>query len=1331
MCYKIIIRLLLDVCLLLFVSASYAVNIGSYYFRNIGLAEGLSHSTVNVIYQDKTGFIWFGTKDGLNKYDGINIRVFKRENSKLGNNVITTIYEDSEGKLWVGTDAGVYIYDPLLEDFEHFDCQIDNAGNIINRTITCIDADDKGNIWIAADYQGLFCYDISKKTLSSFAENVGEKQSNVTCFRFIKSRLWLSLYENNLFYSDDYTSYESFKDEKGFEPFKGCVINSCIEGLHNCLYIASSIGLFELNMTTNTVHKLLNVYVRSICFSNEDELWAGTEQGIYIYNLKLHTYECMGASEVDDQYSLSDNAIYSIFKDREDGIWIGSYFGGVNYYNKKFSFFKKYYPRDDLKYFGRRVREFCSSNDGTVWIGTEDRGLFNFNPNGGKLTPFNHPLLYHNVHGLCLDGNYLWVGTFSGGLNRIDLHSGNLKHYEKNDNKNSLNANNIFAICKTSTGELWIGTTSGLLRYNRDTDDFINVPELDNVFVYDILEDYKGQLWIATYSDGVYCYDLPHKLWKNYKNSALDSSSLPYDKIIGLFEDSRKDLWIMTQGYGICRFNREKDNFVSYNVSNGFPSNIVYDIIEDNSGLLWLSTNNGLVQFHPDNGVKHVYTTANGLLENQFNYKSGYKDNNGILYFGSINGFVSLNPSDFVSDRVDVPAPPSIVLTDFFLFNKRIDVGNVDSPLKQSITLTDKLQLEADQNSFSLCAPVLSYQAPQSNIVFYRLDGFDKEWNSITENNSRISYSNLPYGKYVLRVRGANSDGVWCTEERILHIDVFPPFYLSWQAYLVYFLLSVLSIYYLIYYFRKRSLRKHMQAVELFKYEKEREIYNAKIDFFTNVAHEIRTPLTLIKNPLENVLENGNINDDVKEDLEIMDLNTNRLLDLVNQLLDFRKTETKGFRLNLVNCNVAEIIRNTYKRFTPTARDKKIDFRLQIPDELDCPVDMEGFTKIISNLFNNAIKYGSTYIYVEASFSDEENMFQLKITNDGEIVPLDMREEIFKPFTQCQDGLSNHVQGTGIGLALARSLAELHGGTLYMDSDTDVNRFILNIPYNKDESSLALKSVGGHEQDLSEVDNDNENDYAKYDYTLLVVEDNVGMRNFLQKELSKYYNVLLADNGTKALEVLQKNIVNLIISDVMMPEMDGLELCNHIKTNLDYCHIPVILLTAKTNLQSRIEGLKVGADAYVDKPFSMKFLFVSIANLLKSREQLHSAFMNAPFLPTNNILINKADEEFLKKLNDIVQVNLQNPDFSLLDIADQLCMSRSSLNRKIKGLLDITPNDYIRIERLKKAAVLLKEGNTKINEVCYMVGFNTPSYFAKCFQKQFGVLPKDFVGEKQ
>lgn len=1293
-----------------------------YYFRTLDTMSGLSHSTVNVMLQDCNGFMWMGTKDGLNRYDGLSFRVFHKEDSGLGNNFVTALHEDKDGDIWVGTDAGVYIYHPGREDFSSFDKIPSGMDGRIKRSVTCIASDGRGNVWIASDGEGLFCYDKKAGSLKTCIAYAEKALPNITHFWFGEDCVWMGCYEDNLYLFDEKSGIKGFKDNEGRESFKGKIINASVKGLHNCLYVAASDGLWEINLTTRKVRSLLKEYVRSVCLRTDTELWAGTEQGLYIYDLKKDTCVHLTTSVSDDRYALSDNAIYSVFKDKEGGMWIGSYFGGVNYYPYPYTYFEKYYPHDGLLYMGRRVREFCADNDGMVWIGTEDKGLFCFNPSDGSLKPFVHPDLYHNIHGLCLDGNSLWVGTFAGGLNRIDLRTRRLKHYRKGDAPNTLNADNVFSVFRSSTDEVWIGTTSGLLRYNRTTDDFTRIRQMENVFVYDIQEDSSGRLWMATYSDGVFCYDIPHGEWRKYSRQADDSTSLPYNKVISIFEDSRKRLWFMTQGAGFCRYVFETDSFVRYDMSDGFPSNIVYKMLEDDNGLLWLATNNGLVSFQPETEIKHLYTTANGLLDNQFNYQSGYKDEKGKLYLGSINGFVSFDPSTFIRNKQISP----IVLTDFFLYNKRILIGGKDSPLQQSVTLSDAITLDADQNSFSLRAVVLSYQAPLSNRVLYKLDGFDKEWFLLDNADSRISYSNLPYGSYTLRVRGANSDGIWNPSEKTLQIKVRPPLYLSGAAYAFYFILSAGMALALVRYFRRRSLRRHQMAMEKLEYEKERELYAAKIDFFTNVAHEIRTPLTLIKSPLENVLSSGHVDDAVKDDLEIMDMNTNRLLDLVNQLLDFRKTETKGFQLNFADYNISDILGKTYIRFTPLAKDKGLEFTVETVDSLHAAVDKEGFTKIVSNLLTNAVKYAGSYIHVELKPDEDGKSFSLRITNDGKVIPPAMREEIFKPFIQYRESGSFKTPGTGIGLALARSLAELHGGTLKMDDASECNRFILTLPvYQEKALRLTRKEP---EETAVETDEVRGGSPAGFRYTVLIVEDNAELRRFLQKQLSDSYRILCASNGVEALDVLRDAVINLIVSDVMMPEMDGLELCDKVKSDLDYSHIPVILLTARTTLQAKMDGLNAGADAYVEKPFSMDYLKVCISSLLKNREQLQAAFMHAPFVPTNSVAISKADEDFLKKLNGVVQANIQNPDFSMIDLAEQLCMSRSSLNRKIKGVLDVTPNDYIRIERLKKAAQLLQEGTCKINEVCYMVGFNTPSYFAKCFQKQFGVLPKDFAG---
>lgn len=1307
-----------------------------HYFKSLDIQNGLSQNTVNAILQDNQGFMWLATKDGLNRYDGLNFRTFKKENSALGNNFITALYEDIDHNIWVGTDAGVYIYHPCTESFEHFHLASDK-GTCIERAVTSIGSDDEGSIWISSDFQGLFHYDLKRKELKNYLCREAGKEglANVTQFWFdADGTCWFSLYGDNLYTSDDhFETLVPFCTNDGEQPYNDDIVNRIVSGPSDCLYVGSAKGgLKEVDRKTHEVRDILlndehgePVYVRGIASYSEEELWVGAESGLFIYNRTTgHTDHL--TSVTGDDYSLSDNAIYALYKDQEEGMWIGSYFGGVNYCPKQYTYFEKYYSKGDSDGMGRRVREFCEGPDGTIWIGTEDKGLFNLNPATGKLTPFAHPLIYHNVHGLCLDGNDLWVGTFSAGLNRINLKTKSVKAYRKNSGEHALGSNDIFAVYRTTAGDLWIGTTFGLYYYNRETDNFTHEPELGGKFVYDIYEGSDNKMWLATYADGVYCFDPKKKQWNHYVYEEDNPYSLPYDKVLSIFEDSRKRIWFTTQGRGFCRFSPERSAFIRYDASDGFPSNVVHQIVEDDDRLLWLTTNKGLVRFNPDTNEKKVYTTANGLLSDQFNYRSGYKDRSGKIYLGCINGFVSFQPSTFV-DNMFVPP---VVITDFLLFNKTVKVNEKDSPLKESISFADKIELRADQNSFTFRIAALSYQSPQMNKLIYKLEGFDKEW--YTVQTPVINYSNLPYGTYTFMVKGSNSDGWWNDKPTLLQIRISPPFYLSVWAYIIYALLFIALIVGTFLYYRFRNIRKHRREMEKFEQEKERELYTAKIDFFTNVAHEIRTPLTLIKSPLENVLREKELQEDVREDLLIMDQNANRLLDLTNQLLDFRKTESEGFKLSFVECNVSELVRKIYTRFTPLARQKRLAFSLELPEtEITAAVDKEGLTKIISNLFTNAIKYSDTYIRVRL-MPEGDTFFCIRVSNDGKVVPLEMRDNIFKAFVQYKDGGQTTVAGTGIGLALARSLAELHHGTLCMDESMECNCFVLSLPISCGEVlSFAAKAdepvTASTQEEQEDGGDDKTEDNPKNKLTLLVVEDDADMRTFITRQLSPTYQILTAGNGQEALEILDDNYVNLIISDVMMPLIDGLELCDRLKSDLAYSHIPIILLTAKTNLQAKIAGLQSGADAYIEKPFSVEYLKVSISSLLKNRDKLRVAFAHSPFVSTGSVAMTKADEAFLKTLNEVVLSNMQDSDFNLDDMASLLNMSRSSLNRKIKGILDMTPNDYIRLERLKKAAQLLREGECKVNEVCYMVGFNTPSYFTKCFQKQFGALPKDFA----
>lgn len=1304
-----------------------------YYFKNLSIRNGLSQNTVNAILQDRKGFMWLGTKDGLNRYDGLSFRKFKHDAANprsIGNSFITSLYEDFNGNIWVGTDAGVYIYYPEKEAFEEFDCQSLEKTRI-ERSVSMIAGDKQGRVWIAVEAQGMFCYDARQKLLRNYP--LSEISSNIKCFTFDSGgTLWLGFYGDGLYYSKDNlaTVHPYGSPEDGKREFEGGVITKIVQGNYNCLYIGSvKEGVSELNLTSGQVRNLLaidesgeSIFCRDLLPYSDNELWIGTESGIYIYNLRTAQFIHLRAS-LYDSYSLSDNAIYALYKDREEGLWIGSYFGGVDYYPRQYTYFAKYYPKNIANSLhGKRVREFCRADDGTLWIGTEDGGLNHFNPKTKEFHFFEPSAGFTNIHGLCMDGSHLWVGTFSKGLRVIDTRTGVvLRTYTEGHTPHSLNDNSIFSICRTSAGEIYLGTLFGLLRYNRTQDNFDRIPELNGKFVYDIKEDFYGNLWLATYANGAYCYDVSVRRWKNYVFDAEDEKSLPYDKVLSVFEDSYRQIWLTTQGGGFCLFHPDTETFTRYGLKDGLPNDVVYQIVEDDDRFLWLTTNNGLVRFDPKTMEMKVFSTANGLPTNQFNYRSGFKDEAGNIYLGSINGFVAFDPRTFAENR----QVPAVAITDFLLFNKEVPVGETDSPLKSSITFSDKVVLTADQNSFSFRIAALSYQAPRMNKLMYKLEGFDEGWLTIGE-SPLVTYSNLGYGDYVFKVKASNSDGVWNEQETSLHLSILPPFYLSGWAYCFYVLFFMGCLVCVIFYFKRRNYRKQHRQMEMLEQEKEREVYHAKIDFFTNVAHEIRTPLTLIKGPLENIILKKEVDSETKEDLYIMKQNTERLLNLTNQLLDFRKTETRGFRLNFTECDVVAVLRETYLRFTSLAKQKGLDFILELPQEcFMADVNQEALTKIISNLLNNGVKYASTYLRI--SLETDEKVFHIRTFNDGEMIPDTMKEEIFKPFVRL-DKEDEVTTGTGIGLALSRSLAELHQGSLMMEKGEEVNCFCLTLPVNQDSTiTLSAENVSQVEENSCGWEQE-ETDTKEKKPMILVVEDNPDMLAFIRKQLTTEYSVLTAMNGIEALAVLDNHYVNLVVSDVMMPQMDGFELCKTIKSDLSYSHIPVVLLTAKTNIQSKIEGLELGADAYIEKPFSVEYLLANISSLIHNREKLRQTFAKSPFVAANTMALTKADEEFIWKLNDIIQANLHNPEFSMEDMADALKMSRSSFYRKIKGVLDLSPNEYLRLERLKQAAQLLKEGKSRVNEICYTVGFNSPSYFSKCFLKQFGVLPKDFIG---
>ncbi|AMR30801.1 hypothetical protein A0256_04865 [Mucilaginibacter sp. PAMC 26640] len=1302
----------------------------TYYFKHYQVEQGLSNNTVYTGTQDKNGFMWFGTKDGLNRFDGYSFKTFRHDATDpktISNNMVHCLSLDIDGSLWIGTDQGVDHYDPITETFAHL-----KIGGYDG--VRCIVQDSFNNCWFITG-PALMKYDKKTKKITNYRPFQSFEATSIV---FNNGDLWLSTTAGELKRlnrsSRTFTSYNMFGHSRRvasnyIEKIFGAGNNKIFVGTTNQ-------GFKEFDCISGNYRDMLiynsnktEIFVRDFVKYNDNEYWVATESGLFIYNVSEGTFTNV-KKHYNDPYSLSDNAIYALYKDREGGVWAGTYFGGVNYYPKQHSLFTKYYPGEKNTLKGNVVREICKDTFGNLWLGTEDNGLNKLSPDKSTWTHYypgaSNGISNSNIHGLLADGKYLYIGTFERGLNVFNIKTGKVKRvFIAGAAKNSLKSNFIICFLKTRAGVILVATTHGLYRFNLDKQDFTLMDKLPNYdFVYAMIEDHNGKIWLGTVRDGIYCYDIKNNSCTKLTDTYKVKDALKISVINGIFEDSDHNLWFATDGLGLWRYNTNAHTFAYYDSNNGLPSNYIFKMLEDDDKNLWISTTGGLVSLNLNNNAIKVYTKANGLLSDQFNYNSAFKDTDGTMYFGCVRGLISFNPSHFT--RNDFVAP--VYITGFQVHNREISVNGKDSLLKQSVIFTKNVRLNYDQSSFSIDFASLSYPAPEMTQYKYMMKGLDKAWINL-KTNRKVYFTQLAPGRYTFIVKAANNNGAWTAKETTIEIDISPPFWKSIWAYFLYTILVVFTAYYLFKRYHKNIRQNNERLIQLLENDKEKELYNAKIEFFTNVAHEIRTPLTLIKGPMEKVIKKAHQVPEIFGNLKIMERNTDRLLDLTNQLLDFRKTESSGFSLNFVKTDITEILANTYLQFKTMAEQKNIFYELKQPETpLYAYVDLEAFTKIISNLINNAIKYATSIVKVElAEEQKNDESFKLIIKNDGYLIPYELRERIFEPFFRMKE--SEKQTGTGIGLSLSRSLTELHKGSLLLnDSADNFNTFELILPIHQ-EKEFDLQSKPNDYEHHGVVNHNDNFDFMKP--IILLVDDNPEILDFVANELTEKYSVIKAFNGQEALDMIDIENIQLIISDVMMPVIDGFELCKRVKTNFDHSHIPIILLTAKNTLQSKIEGLEVGADAYIEKPFSPEHLQVQIANLLINRNKIKDYFASSPLAHIKTMAYSKPDESFLDKLNAVIYKNIQDVDLDVEHIANLMNMSKPTLYRKVKAISNLTINELINITRLKAAAKLLEEGDYKIYEVANMVGYSSQSHLGRNFLKQFGTTPTEYQQNKR
>lgn len=1336
-------NLLILLLLLLFPLRIFCIDLNFKYYQ---VENGLSSNTVYDIIQDSQGFIWIATEDGLNRFDGYDFRYFRnvpRDTTSIVNNYVYCLLEDAGGELWIGTEEGICIYNLEKETFSPFTVSTPEGIRIADRIQNLL-TDEMGRIWIGANKPGIFLYDKETKRLKNYpVDSYGDctNPPYLTClYRDRSNDIWASV--NNT----RHQIYKLNKSTDSFEPafpgveqstLKKLSSYSMVEDMFGTLWLGTwNNGLYALDKKKgikghylHTENKDKTLHIHSITEYAPGHLLIGANDGLTSFTgnpTMGYKHEMRIREPV-----LSSRFVYPIYKDKEGGLWIGTYYGGINYASPNRNYFTGYtHNRYENSVSGNVISVFCEDKKGNLWIGTDDGGLNYFDTKTEHFTVYKpekdkNSLSFHNIHALCIDDNELWIGTYTGGLNVMNLETKRFRHYYPSpEDTSTLSSNSIYSLYKDTTGNIWVGTMEGINLYDRQADNFIRICP-STAMVLDILQ-VRDRIWFATNGDGIYTYNLSGKEWKHYSFRADDLASIISNQVICFCMDAANRLWIGTNK-GLCRYEEESDAFTWINT--GFESDAICNIFADDD-YLWITTTRGLIEYDHKLNRHRSFSKEDGLTGEQFTLKSGIRTASGKIYAGTTNGFNAFYPKQITTNR----KVPQIAVTEFQLFNQTTDIKAYIRAGKDG---AETVVLPYNKNSFGFDFTALSFFAPEKNEYAFMLEGFDKYWNYVGKKR-KATYTNIPPGNYLFKVRASNNDGIWNNEGISLRLTVTPPFWKTNWFILLYLLAGVSILIGLLQHTKRKNERKKQEEIEKIKNEQEKEAYDSKINFFTAIAHEIRTPVSLIIGPLEQIIcDAKELPGQITDNLNVINRNSQRLLSLVNQLLDFRKIEKGTMPITYSRQNIHELLAGIYIRFKPYVVSKNISFvYTSDTQEFITMADAENLTKVISNLLNNAAKFTKDAIGLTLQTNTNEEYYRITVKDNGAGIAKEEQEKIFKPFYQSPD---TRTGGTGIGLYLVQSLVNEFHGTLLVESEAGQgSSFTITLPAHQAEEAVAEESVSltgqtpatetVEEVPAGSTDEEKETDPAEKQ-RVMIVEDNEEMLAFLKKSLRDKYHIVTAGNGMEGLWKLEKEEVDIIISDVMMPGMDGVTFCRRVKDNFLWSHIPFILLTAKTNIETKIEALGHGADAYVEKPFSMLFLQAQIKNLLESRKHLFRKFTETPYSSLKSIAGNKADEEFLSKMNEVIEQNISNVDFNMEQLAERLNISSSGLFSKIKALSGSTPNRLLLLMRLKKATELLNENKYRINEVCYMVGFNNPSYFAKCFQKQYGVLPKEFIKE--
>lgn len=1267
-----------------------------YFFEHIKATDGLPSNTIYCSIQDKSGFMWIGTRDGLCRYDGHSFLRIDEMVPSLGmSGMVMSIAEDDMNRIWFSTSNGIYHYNTVTEE----------SGTLgIPEKSGCMDihADAKGNVWFAAKLS-LYRYDTTNSGIHSYS--IGDSRPVMVTSDSL-GMIWV-LGEDGSVYI-----YDRLKDTFKRQPlgYKVKNIESVEDGGMLVATFNDEVILLDcLTLKGDTIFSGNGKIVQCMQEARKGVFWIGTDSGLFIRRAESDYF----GSAVHDEGtpgSVSADYITSIDKDRSGNLWIGTYYTGLNIWKDRGDEMAVYFPNpSDNSLKGKIVRSIVSDQYGIVWFCTEDGYLNRLDPQIHQMRSFELSKGM-NMHDLIMDGDRMWICTFGNGIYEFDVRT------EKVVKKHSFPVNGASTGIKTAEGHIYIGTTYGLYRFNREDSSFTKIQAAENDFVHCLYQDASGILWIGTYGNGIRCLDRQENQIAHI-NPQNDEKGLTSRFITSFLEDSQHRMWVTTEGGGVCytepgyRINDLK--FKSIGRAEGLTANVTCGLAEDIDGTMWVSTANGIANISgKDLSITAVLNYMNKVAGYQYSYGAVHTTDNGILYFGNTEGMIAVTPAKMKTTK---DYPLSISSVKAVSSRKIIKLNTHDEGDGIKVRYRD-----ASAITFNYVIPEYSSR----NILYnYEVSRGKHVMFSGNTYETNLTFTKLRPGRYTFKIGVVGNDDPQSTKS--ISMKILPHLLLGPFAFTIYFIiLASLTVAAIMVLEGKRKRDKARNTAKLTD-RKEKELYNAKINYFTNITHEIRTPLTLIKMPLDKLIAKGAYTPESEKDLRTIQANTDRLLSLTNQLLDMRKMEQNEIKLSCLKEDLCEIARKSTRYFEHMAQDQHITLNTEIPDTplyLMCAKD--SIVTIVSNLLSNAVKYGKDIINVKVSASEDNEILYVRVESNGERIPEADKEKIFNIFFQREESKINGrvSQGTGLGLPYARTLANMHNGKLYLDTDIQgMNSFVLELPVRQ-EDTLASEPVKPAEKTGKE-----QTGYDSSKHTILIVEDSEEMRDYLADELAEKYNVFAAANGADAMDIIKNEKVDLVVSDIMMPIMDGCELCNRIKNDSDLSHIPVILLTAAIGVEKRIETLEIGADGYIEKPFPIELLMSNISNLFKNREISYKQFMSKPLTHYNSVTASKVDEEYMDKLHDFIMKHISEPDLNIESLTIQLGTSKSSLYRKLKANTGLSINEYIRVCRLKQAAELLSSQKYKINEVAFMTGFSSPSYFATCFQKQFGISPSEFV----